>query len=169
MKVKLSLSLTDSALCQEDKCGSDGITSLFLTPALHGGEWSTSHLYRFTSGEIALRYPSDRRLGGLQNRSIDYKENTEIFPLLGVEPRPLSRQAVVCCSTDRAVNTCNTKCRPCSWLYTAWIWSVCWRFGGVWCMLESKPSPSSCLCMSAQKSYWIWPWLYRQHVTPKRR
>jgi hypothetical protein len=45
--------------------------AVFLTPALAGGEWSTSRSSRFTHGEK----PLDRRLGGPQNRSGRHGEN----------------------------------------------------------------------------------------------
>jgi hypothetical protein len=52
-KVNLSLCLIIYALCYEDIWGSGGITPLFLTSVLDGGEWSASHACRFTPGEIA--------------------------------------------------------------------------------------------------------------------
>jgi hypothetical protein len=41
---------------------------VFLTSALVGGEWSASSPSCFTPGEVAHRYPLDRRVGGPQNR-----------------------------------------------------------------------------------------------------
>jgi len=41
----------------------------FLTLALDRGEWSASHLARFTPRKRVSRYPLDGRLGGPQSRS----------------------------------------------------------------------------------------------------
>jgi hypothetical protein len=46
--------------------GSGGIASLFLTTALVGGEWSASATL---PPEKEPRYPLDKWLGGLQNRT----------------------------------------------------------------------------------------------------
>jgi hypothetical protein len=58
----------------------------FLTPALDGGEWSTSRPGRFTSRERAICYPLDRRLGVPQSRSGDGGEEKSSQLLLGLEP-----------------------------------------------------------------------------------
>jgi len=42
---------------------------MFLTLAIDGCEWSSSHTGHFSPGERALQYPLDRRLGGLQSQS----------------------------------------------------------------------------------------------------
>ena len=45
----------------------------FLTLALNGGEWLTSHPGRFTTGKVP-RYPLFTRPGGLQSRSVHFGE-----------------------------------------------------------------------------------------------
>jgi hypothetical protein len=51
--VKLSLCLTNWALCHEGVGGADVKIHIFLTTALVGGEQSVSHPYHFTPGERA--------------------------------------------------------------------------------------------------------------------
>jgi hypothetical protein len=46
--------LNSLSTCHEDIWGSGGIAPPFLTSALDGGEWSTSHPCCFTPGETAL-------------------------------------------------------------------------------------------------------------------
>jgi hypothetical protein len=48
VEVNLSLCLITYALCHEDIWESGGIAPPFLTSALDGGEWSTSHPGHFT-------------------------------------------------------------------------------------------------------------------------
>jgi hypothetical protein len=57
----------------------------FLTSALGGSEWSASRPSRFTPGKSPW-YPSDRRLGGPQNRSGGGGEEKNLQPLPGLEP-----------------------------------------------------------------------------------
>jgi hypothetical protein len=64
LKVKVSLCLTNEALCHEGVWGVD-----FLTLALVVGEWSTSRPGFFTPQGKSPQYPSDRRLGGSQRWS----------------------------------------------------------------------------------------------------
>jgi hypothetical protein len=49
--------------------GMDVYIHIFLTLALVGGEWSSSHPGSFATGERSSRYPLDKRLGGPQSRS----------------------------------------------------------------------------------------------------
>jgi hypothetical protein len=62
--VKLSLRLINEAPRHEDVWGNGGITSLFLTSALDGGEWSASHPLSLYPWRNSPRYQSDKRLGG---------------------------------------------------------------------------------------------------------
>ena len=48
--------------------GVEVLVRSYLSPRLGGGEWSTSRSGRFTPGK-ELRYPLNRRLGGLQSQS----------------------------------------------------------------------------------------------------
>jgi hypothetical protein len=57
---------------------SEGIAPQLLTLALNGGEWSASGFGRLTPGEIAPRYPLDRRLGGPNSRSERYGEGKNL-------------------------------------------------------------------------------------------
>jgi hypothetical protein len=54
--------------------GSGGIAPRFLTSTLDGGVWSASRPGRITSGEIALGYPLNVRLGEPQSCSGHYGE-----------------------------------------------------------------------------------------------
>jgi hypothetical protein len=65
---------------------------IFLTLALAGGEWSASHPSRFTPRGKSPRYPLDRRLGGLQSRFGQRRDETNLT-LPGLELRTLGRPA----------------------------------------------------------------------------
>jgi hypothetical protein len=57
-------------------------------------EWQASRPVRFTSSEIASRYPLDRRLGETQSRSARCGVEKNPLPLQGIEPQPSSPKSV---------------------------------------------------------------------------
>jgi hypothetical protein len=65
---------------------------VFLTLALHGGEWSASRTFRFTPGG---RYPGTPWIGGWMGpkTGMNYLEKRKFLTLPGLEPRPLGRPA----------------------------------------------------------------------------
>jgi hypothetical protein len=69
--------------------GSGGIAPSFLTSALDRGEWSASRLCHLTPRGKSSQYPMDRRLAGLQSRSVRFGEKKNLA-LLGSEPGPSS-------------------------------------------------------------------------------
>jgi len=64
----------------------------FLNSAVGGGEWLTSRPYRFTLRKQPL-YTLDKRLGGPQSRCGRFRENKNLFPLLGFELRTVQSVA----------------------------------------------------------------------------
>jgi hypothetical protein len=52
---------------------------IFLTSAVDGGVWSASSSCRVTTGEIAPRYPLNRRLVGPQSQSVRYGGGVNII------------------------------------------------------------------------------------------
>jgi hypothetical protein len=52
---------------------------LFLTSAMNEIEWSASRTCRFTPRK-SLRYPLNRRVGGLQSRTGVYRGKKNLFP-----------------------------------------------------------------------------------------
>jgi hypothetical protein len=65
-------------------------STFFLTLALVGGEWSTSHPGRFIPGKKGTHW-----IGGWVDprASLDDAENTKFLVLPGLELRPLGRPA----------------------------------------------------------------------------
>jgi hypothetical protein len=65
---------------------------IFLTSALVGGEWSASHLGRFTPGKTD---PGTHCIGGWVDKiaGLDDMEKWKFLTLTELEPRPLSRPA----------------------------------------------------------------------------
>jgi hypothetical protein len=90
LKIKLSLCLTNYALCNEDIGGVDVYIHIFLTSALDGGEWSVSRPVRFTPWGMSARYPENRRLGGPQSRSGQREEEKILDPTGTRTPTPRS-------------------------------------------------------------------------------
>jgi hypothetical protein len=76
--------------------GVDEYTHIFLTPALAGGEWSSSRLGRFTPWE---RAPGTHWIGGWVDprASLDNVEKRIFVTLPGLELRPLGRPALSQC------------------------------------------------------------------------
>ena len=66
--------------------GSNGITPPFLTWALDGGEWLTSHSSRFAPAKEP-RYPLNMNVGGLERRSGLIKEETNPSSGSAFEPK----------------------------------------------------------------------------------
>jgi hypothetical protein len=74
---------------------------VFLTSALVGGEWSVSHLSRFTPKERAPQYPLDRRLGGPQNWPGQHGEEKNLTPTGTQTPTPqMSKPKAVAIPTE---------------------------------------------------------------------
>jgi hypothetical protein len=68
--------------------GADVKIHIFLTRALAGGEWSTSHPGRFTPGE---RAPGTNWIGGLADPRDDLDDREKILdPIKTRTPIPLS-------------------------------------------------------------------------------
>jgi hypothetical protein len=88
-KAKLSLCLTNYALCHEDTWGSGEIAPEFLTSALDGDEQSATRPCRFTPEKNRPWYPFYMRLGGSQSRSGRCGEENNP-DMLEIEPGPSS-------------------------------------------------------------------------------
>jgi hypothetical protein len=90
--VKLSLCLTNSALCHKGVWGSRCVDPLFLTSALAGGEWSASRPSRFTPKERAT---GTHWIGGWVDprAGLDYVEKRKFLILPGLELRHIGRLA----------------------------------------------------------------------------
>jgi hypothetical protein len=73
--------------------GVEVLTPPFFTLALDGGEWSALRSGRFTPGKEPT-CPFYRRLSGPQILSGRCGVETIIFPLSGIESRPLSHRPV---------------------------------------------------------------------------
>jgi hypothetical protein len=83
IRVKLSLCLSNKALCHEGVWESGSITPTFLTSTLDIYEW-------LTSGNLTQRKspqcPLHRRLGGLQSRSARYGKENNCVPAWNQTP-----------------------------------------------------------------------------------
>jgi hypothetical protein len=66
--------------------GVEDIVPPFLTSALHGGEWSGSHLCHFTPWD-SPHYPFDKRLGEPQGWSGCYREHKNLLSQPGIKPQ----------------------------------------------------------------------------------
>jgi hypothetical protein len=70
--------------------GGADVDTVFLTPALVGGEWSASRRGRFTPWGKSPRYPLNIRLGGPQSRSGRHGEVKNLAPIGIGTPIPWS-------------------------------------------------------------------------------
>jgi hypothetical protein len=88
---------------------------LFLVSTPDKCEWSTSCLCLSTTGREP-KYPLNRRLGGLHNRSGRFREQKNILPLLGFYPwiyqllTPSLYQIYYSSSPHSIVHQCKNMC-----------------------------------------------------------
>jgi hypothetical protein len=97
-KAKLSMCLINYALGHEDVWRSGNIDPPILDSALDGCVVSFTPQPLYPLGN-SLRYPLDRKLGGLQSRS-GLCEGQTLFPLPGIESRPPTRSSSLWCFTQ---------------------------------------------------------------------
>jgi hypothetical protein len=86
-KVKLSLCLVNLTTRHEDVWGSGGIAPPFLALWLDGGEWPTSHPFRFTPTE---RAPDIHWIGGRVGPRAGLDAVNRKMSTLGIEHPPSS-------------------------------------------------------------------------------